>query len=371
MTHYDIVVAGAGMSGASLAAELAPHASVLILEAEAQPGYHATGRSAAFWHETYGGPGVQPLTSASGVWLRNPPAQYSDASFTSPRGSVTIASEADRPVLQAFVDQFARSDVVLEWRDREALEMRCDGLRAEWVVGLEEASCSDIDVAALHQAYLRVARQSGAELRCNVSLLSARPSEQGWQIETSAGDVSAGLLVNAAGAWVDEVATRAGVAGIGITPFRRTMVQIKVDRDVPRDMPLIVDVHGGFYFKSDGAGGLWLSPHDEIPSPPTDAAPEELDVAIAIDRFERAVNWRIVQVTHKWAGLRSFSPDRLPVYGFDKHQPSFFWFAGQGGFGIQTAPAAAMIGASLVLGKIADPLVSGIDVRRYAPERFT
>lgn len=371
MKQFDVVIVGAGIAGASLAAEIAGKASVLILEAEAQPGYHATGRSAAFWEETYGGPYVQPLTSASGDWLRAPPLEFHDASFLSLRGMVLMAGDQELPLLDEFEAEFEDSGVQMRRIGRDRLLAHCDGLKPGWQYGIEQESCADIDVAALHQAYLRASGKSGVELRCNASLVAAERGDGRWRIETTAGTVFADILVDASGAWADEVAARSGVAPIGISPFRRTMVQLRFDHAVPRALPLMMSARGDFYFKADGAGGVWLSPHDEIPSPATDAAPEEIDVAIAIDRFEQAVDWRIAQVTHKWAGLRSFSPDRLPVYGFDARTPAFFWFAGQGGFGIQTAPAAAKIGANLLLGQTADPMVEQIDTERYAPGRFT
>jgi D-arginine dehydrogenase len=176
-------------------------------------------------------------------------------------------------------------------------------------------------------------------------------------------------IVNAAGAWADEIARMAGVRPIGIAPYRRTVAVLRVDPPAPADLPLVLDIGGGFYFKPD-AGRLWLSPHDEIPSAPCDAAPEEFDVAIAIDRFQQVTDWRIEAVERRWAGLRSFAPDRLPVYGFDPERPSFFWFAGQGGFGIQTAPAAARLGAQVLLGHGPDAVTAAIDPVAYTPARF-
>ena len=369
--HFDVAIVGAGMAGASLAAELGAEMSVLLLEAESQPGYHATGRSAAFWHETYGGPDVQPLSKASLEWLSNPPAEVGADSFLAPRGAITLGRSGERDKLDDFAASFAANGLSFEWLDRSGLDLHCPGLRPDWTLGLREPDCADIDVAGVHQAYLRLAARRGVALRCNAALLSARQAGNDWSLETRNGAYTVGLLVNAAGAWADEVAILAGVRPIGITPLRRTIVQLRFDRPIPRTLPLTIDVNGQFYFKSDGADGVWLSPHDETPSPPTDAAPEELDVAIAIDRLEQVVDWQVRQVTHKWAGLRSFAPDRLPVYGFDVDVPAFFWFAGQGGFGIQTAPAAAKIGASLLSGKIADPMVERVDAGRYAPGRFT
>ena len=176
--------------------------------------------------------------------------------------------------------------------------------------------------------------------------------------------------MNAAGAWADTIAERAGARPLGITPLRRTVAQLRVSPEAPADLPLVLDISGKFYFKSDN-GRLWLSPHDEIPTTPCDAAPEELDVALAIDRFQNVTDWKIEAVERRWAGLRSFSPDRLPVYGPDPEVPGFIWFAGQGGFGIQTAPAAARLGAQIMLGQSPDALTEAIDASAYAPSRFS
>jgi len=208
--------------------------------------------------------------------------------------------------------------------------------------------------------------RSGTTLVSGARLAAATRRDRAWRIEIEDGRAfSATILVDAAGAWADEVAVRSGVRPIGITPYRRTMVQLQTDPLVPATLPFVIDVNGGFYFKPEAGGRLWLSPHDEHPVVAHDVAAEELDVAIAIDRFEQAVDWRVVRIERRWAGLRSFAPDRLPVYGMA--EPGFFWFAGQGGFGIQTAPAAARIGAALLLGG-ASP--DGIDPGRYAPGRF-
>jgi D-arginine dehydrogenase len=355
VAHHDIAIVGAGMAGASLAAELAPHASVLLLEAEEQPGYHATGRSAAFWSETYGGPDIQPLTTASGPILEA-------GGFLAPLGSLHIGRAEDNAAIDAFLAEFAGSGVVLEEVDPVA---SVPGLRADWTRGVYEPSCAYIDVAALHADCLARARHHGAVLATSAGLLSATRANGRWRIETRAGTFTADLLVDAAGAWADEVAVAAGVAPIGIRAFRRTMVQLRTDPAPPEAMPHVAHIAGSFYFKPEASGRLWLSPHDEIETAPCDAQPEEIDVAVAIDRFEHAVDWRVVALEHKWAGLRSFAPDRLPVYGFAPDQPGFFWCVGQGGFGIQTAPAAAQLAAALLLGQS-----PALDPARYAPGRF-
>ncbi|MGE3693586.1 MAG: NAD(P)/FAD-dependent oxidoreductase [Novosphingobium sp.] len=356
---FDIAIAGAGIAGASLAAALAGKARVLVLETEETPGYHATGRSAAFWTESYGGPQVQPLTTASGPFLR-------DGGFLTPRGALTIGRRQDEEQVGQFVSRFGGLGVRVELLDRQALEKHIPGLRPEWAMGAFEPDCCDIDVAALHQHYLGTARKNDAELRCRAGLASASRDSQGWHLVlANGGEARCQVLVDAAGAWADDVARRAGATPLGIAPLRRTMIQLRTDPPAPDRLPLVLDISEKFYFKPD-AGRLWLSPHDESPSQACDAAPEEIDVAMAIDRFERVCDWRVAQVERKWAGLRSFAPDRLPVYGFDPHVPGFFWFAGQGGFGIQTAPAAADLAAALLLGADA----GHFDPQPFSPNRF-
>ncbi|MGK6354975.1 NAD(P)/FAD-dependent oxidoreductase [Sphingomonas sp. DT-207] len=361
MSRYDIAIVGAGIAGASLAAELASHARVLLLEGEERPGYHATGRSAAYWSETYGGPHVQPLTTASRAAL--------DAGgFLAPLGSLHIARADERGSVDAFLTQFAGTGVELREVDPHDT---LPGLRPQWQYAVFEPSCAYIDVGGLHVAFLATAKRAGAELVTSAELRAATRVSGGWRIETRAGNFEAGVLVNAAGAWADTVARLAGARPLGIQPYRRTMVQLRTDPAPPPHLPHVGHLTGSFYFKPEAGGRLWLSPHDETPVEPGDAAPEEIDVATAIDRFEHVVDWRVAALEHKWAGLRSFAPDRLPVYGFDPSVEGFFWCAGQGGFGIQTAPAAARLAAALLLGSVPDRTIAGIDAMHYSPARFS
>ena len=368
MSDFDIAIIGAGIAGASLAAELAEHKSVLLLEAESQPGYHSTGRSAAFWDESYGGPLVQPLTTASGPFLANPPADFHDAPLMHPRGALHIGTGAQHNLAAGMLADFAQSGVEIEIADRNMLERIVPGIRNDWSHGLWEPACADIDVAALHAAYLRQAKRCGVQLRCSAPLHSAVWRSGRWQIRAGTDEFTANGLVNAAGAWADEVATHAGIKPLGIQPYRRTIAQISVEPSAPAQLPLVIALDGSFYFKPDAGGTLWLSPHDETATPACDAAPEELDVAIAIDRLQHVVDWRIKRVEHKWAGLRSFAPDRLPVIGPDSANSAFFWLAGQGGYGIQTAPAVAKLAASLLADAVACP--TSIDAGLYSPSRF-
>ncbi len=359
---FDIAIIGAGMAGASLAAELGAQARVLVVEAEDTPGYHTTGRSAAFWEESYGGPGVVPLTLASGPYLQ-------ERGLLSPRAGLTIGRAADAARVEAFVDRFAALGVAIRLIDRAAIAAMVPGLRDEWCHGAYEPNGADIDVAGLHQHYLAQARRGGGVLKVRARIAHAEREGGDWLLEWPGGAARAGVVVNAAGAWADQVAGLFGAKPLGITPLRRTIVQLRTDPLPPADMPLTFGIDQDFYFKPQ-SGRLLVSPHDETPDTAHDVAPEELDVAIAIDRFEHALDWRVAALERRWAGLRSFSPDRLPVYGFDPAVPGLFWFAGQGGFGIQTAPAAARLAMQLLLDKPRDAMTEGLDASRYAPGRF-
>lgn len=363
---FDIVIIGGGMAGASLGAQLAGHAQTLILEMEPVAGYHATGRSVAFWQESYGGPTVQPLTTASGPLLDRPDPDLSNRSFLSDRRTLHIGR----------ADTMAKRDSMLRtWQGSVALTAVnpadfIPGLRPDWSIGLYEPSCRDIDVAGLHQAYLAQYRRRGGQMMTGAPLHAARREGAGWRLDAGGEVIRCRILVNAAGAWADTVARLCGVPRLGITPLRRTVVQLRVPTLPSPDLPLVMDMEQRFYFKPEGVDRIWLTPHDEVPSTPCDAAPEELAVAQAIDRFMRVVDWPIAAVERKWAGLRSFAPDRSPVYGFDSDQPGFFWFAGQGGFGIQAAPAAALLGSSLILDTAQPSAIANIDPQVYSPERF-
>lgn len=358
--RFDVAVIGGGIAGASVAAALAPHASVVLLEAEDQPGYHSTGRSAAFWHETLGGPLVHPLTVASGAWL----AQYG---FLKPRQSLYVAEAQDLALLDAMETSFSGIGMRMRRMDHAAIVERVPAARDVLVAGLLEENCSDIDVGGLHQFFLAAFRRAGGIVETGFRVDRMIP---GWQISSGDRTIEARIVVNAAGAWADMVARHAGAAPLGIQPMRRTIAQVRIDGSVPAELPLVMDIAGSYYFRPEGPDRLWLCPHDETPVEAHDVAPEEIDVAYAIDRFEAVTDWRVIAVERKWAGLRSFAPDRLPVYGYDPRVPDFFWCAGQGGYGIQTAPAAAALAAAQVLGRVPDAIAAEIDPLVYSPARF-
>lgn len=365
MTSADIAIIGAGMAGASLAAALVPHARVVLLEAEDAPGYHATGRSAAFWVKTYGGPAILPLTAASKAFLTAPPEGFTSTPLLTPRGALHLAPPADDTALPALAAEFASLDVRMEALDAAALAARYPVLRPQWArAALYEPDCFDIDVAALHAGYLAQARRGGARLAVSARVDRLHRDGAGWRIATPTGDFTAPIVVNAAGAWADVIAALAGARPLGLTPLRRTIAVVATEPPADPALPLIIDAAGSFYFKPD-AGRYWVSPHDELDGVPRDAAPEELDIAVAVARFEAAATPAVRRVERSWAGLRTFARDRLPVYGFDPEVPGLFWCAGQGGFGIQTAPAGAALAAAVLLGTL-----PALDPAPYAPARF-
>ena len=365
----DVAVIGAGIAGASLAYHLAGDASVLLLEAEDFLGYHTTGRSAALFSETYGNAVIRALTMSSRGFFEAPPPGFAEHPLLGPRGCLFIAREDQLPSLEAQcceTPQIRR--ITAEEVRRRVPVLRADSIAAGGYDGTE----TDIDVHALHQGFLKGARAKGARLVTGARVEAIERQDGAWQLTTPAGRFSAAILVNAAGAWADEIGRLAGAAPIGLTPLRRTALLI----DPPpgstvTDWPMVIDIDEEFYFKPD-AGRLMLSLADETPSPPCDAQPEELDIALCIDRVQRAADLPVRRVVRAWAGLRSFVADRTPVVGFDPRVENLFWLAGQGGYGIQTAPAMAELAASLCRGRgVPARLVErGIAEGVLSPARF-
>ncbi len=370
MNHYDIIIIGGGIAGASLAYELSPQKNILILEQEFSPGYHATGRSAAFWSQTYGGPYIEPLTSASSTFLRNPPMEFHHEGFLGHRGVINIAHKNQKSLVDNMLDQFANNDVALENVSQDFVWQRVPDVKIDWSYAVWEPDCCDIDATALHNAYLKAAKKNGVKLLCSAQYQGATRKSETWYVTTNKGEFSGDIIINAAGAWADDVAVKSNVEPIGITPYRRTVIECQIKQDIPETMPLIVALDGSFYFKALPHNHIWLSPHDETKSEACDAVAEEIDIAIAIDRLQNVVGWDIVKILKKWAGLRSFSQDRLPVIGFDKKTDNYFWFVGQGGFGIQTAPATAKIASHMILQNILPIEFNNIALERYKADRF-
>ena len=351
------------MAGASLAYFLGSHAEVALLEGEDAPGYHTTGRSAAFWVPSYGGRAVLALTAASRDFFMDPPPGFARPLLT-PRPALHLAAPGDEAALAGLATKLAAAGLPPEPLGAAALGERFPMLRPQWArAGLLEQDCWDIDVAALHAGFLGGAKRAGARL-VTTARVERLVHDEHWRIATSAGNFDADVVVDAAGAWADGLAVLAGAAPLGLKPLRRTMVVLDVDPVPDPALPVTFDAAGSFYFKPD-AGRMWVCPHDEIPDVPRDVAPEELDIAVAIDRFESATRYRVKRVERHWAGLRTFAPDRAPVFGFDPRVAGLFWCAGQGGIGIQTAPAAGRLCADLLLGR-----TPAVDPAPFEPARF-
>ncbi len=347
--NADIIILGAGMAGASLAAMVADERRVLIIEVEDQPGRHATGRSAAMFAETYGNATIRALTRASRQFLLSPPPGFCETPLLSPRSALFVSDEGRLALLDR--EEASASNVYRRLSGAGARSI-VPILKEGWcAAALFDESGYDIDVAALLQGFLRAAKKQGATL-----ILGARETDihrlaGEWRVTTAAGAFSAPTLVNAAGAWGDLVARSAGAAPVGLQPKRRSAFLTPApDGEDVRRWPLVIDIGEEFYFKPD-AGQLLISPANEDLEVPCDAAPDDLDIAIAVDRFENATSARVKTIRHRWAGLRTFAADRSPVIGFDPNTDGFFWLVGQGGYGIQTAPAAAMTAAAMILGR--------------------
>jgi D-arginine dehydrogenase len=372
---YDFLIVGAGIAGASAAYGLAQSTRVCLIEAESRPGFHATSRSAALFAPSYGGREFRALTRASRPFFDNPPPGFSDQPLLHPRGCLYIARSDQREALRELVESIRATGGDVSYTDLDHTFASVPSLRRDYVVAAaEDREAMDIEVDGLHQGFLRGAKAAGATLVTNSPVARAERRGGLWHIPGVEGEISAPVLINAAGAWADELAQICGARPIGLQPLRRTALLVEGPPGVDiRDWPAVIDTEEQFYFKPD-AGKLLLSPADETPARPGDAYPEELDVAIAVDRVQAALDIDIQRVSHSWAGLRTFSPDRnAPVVGFDGRVENFFWCAGQGGYGIQTAPAMSALVAALAKREMLPPgvLREGLTEEALSPQRFT
>jgi D-arginine dehydrogenase len=370
---YDFIVVGAGIVGVSVAYELARSGRVCLVEAEDRPGHHATGRSAALYAPSYGGREIRALTRASRAFFDEPPDGFCQYPLLLPRRCIYIARQDQRSQLERMVDTIRASGGSVAWISK-ADAMECVPLLRESYVAAAamDSEAMDIDVDALHQGFLRSARNAGTHLVTGNRVTNAQRRDGVWTVALSDTSVSAPVLINAAGAWADEIAASCGARTIGLQPFRRTAVLIDAPPGVDiRNWPAVIDVDEQFYLTPD-AGKLLLSPADETPDRPRDAQPEDLDVAIAVDRVEAALDIEVRRVDHSWAGLRTFSPDRVPVVGFDPEVAGLFWCAGQGGYGIQSAPAMSRTAAALAKKESLprDVVAQGLSANDLSPERF-
>lgn len=371
-SDFEVVVIGGGIAGASIAAQLAEHVSVRLLEMESQPGYHSTGRSAAQFSEFYGNDVIRGLSRASRNFFISPPAGFCSAPLVTPRPVLMIATEAQRASLENIAQSAASGDPVERLSLRHALEL-CPVLKTDRLIGaLLEQGPADVEVHELHQGYLKLFKARGGSISTDARVLGLTRTSGGWLVDTSNQQLRAAIVVNAAGAWAGQVGRLAGAHEIGLQPLRRTafMVDPPAGIDVGA-WPMVMDVDENFYFKPD-AGQLLVSPADETACDPCDAQPDELDVAVAVDHLEQATTLEIKRVRRKWAGLRSFVRDRSPVVGYDPLQSGFFWLAALGGYGIQTSPALSALASALVLRRPIDPRITsfGVDPGAMSPARI-
>ena len=377
MTEFDIAIVGAGIAGASLAWRLAGQRSVLLLEREAQPGYHSTGRSAALFMESYGPPTVRALTRASRAFYEQPPPGFTEAPLLKPRGTLYLATQGQESLMAHTRAELAEGCSDLRVLDVAEVLARVPCLRPELVRGaLYDGTAQDIDVHALHQGFLRGFRQravAGGELRNAVTLTQARHDGQRWHLQFADDQMlTVRTVVNAAGAWADELAALFGARSVGLVPHRRSAFTFKPPEGIDvSGWPAVIGVDESYYFKPD-AGQLLGSPANADPTVPHDVVPEELDIATGIYQIETVSTLRIHRPTSTWAGLRSFVPDGELVIGLDGECPGFFWLAAQGGYGIQSAAGASALADALLREvPLPDELVrQGIDAGAVSPARL-
>ena len=380
MQDFDFAVIGAGIAGVAAAYHLAPRlssgAKLVILEREHVAAYHTTGRSAALHSETYGSAEIRAITVASGRFYRKPPQGFSDHPLLTPRGALIAGRAEQKAAVQQAAAEYARLVPSVRWlAPAEALAVQ-PLFKPEHVGGgaIYEPEADDMDVAAIHAGFLKGARAAGAELRLNAEVAAIERKAGRWTIRLANSEtIGAANIVNASGAWADVIAGLAGAKPVGLVPKRRTAFTFDAPQGLDlTKLPMAIDFDETWYIKPE-VGQFLASPADETPSEPCDAQPEELDIAIAVDRIETATTLQIRRIKNKWAGLRSFVADKNLVAGYDPKVEGFFWLAGQGGYGIQTGYAAGQLAASLALGKglPADVADLGVKEAALSPARFT
>ena len=369
----DFLIVGAGIAAASVGYFLAPHARVTLLERESQPGYHSTGRSAALFLASYGTDQVRALTLASRAFLDAPPAGFCDVPILSPRGALFAATPEQADLLDEHCALLARMSPQSRRLNREQTLALVPVLRPELLLGSAlEPDASDIDVHALHQGYLRGLRRHGGQVLCDAEVTHIERHGSGWIVMAGGREHRAAVLVNAAGAWCDALARRAGVAPIGLQPKRRSAFIFAPPAGVDvAGWPSVVGADESWYFKPD-AGMLLGSPANADPVDPQDVQPEELDIALGIDRIQTHTTLQIRRPQRVWAGLRSFVADGDLVGGFDAQVPGFFWVAAQGGYGIQTSAAMGQACAVLLRGQPLPPQLAdfGLTPAMLSPARL-
>lgn len=364
MTQADIIVIGGGMAGISAAARLSEHARVIALEAETQLGYHSTGRSAAIFILNYGNATLRALNARS-VGFLEAPEGVSETSLLSPRGELLMATEANT----SDAEDYAAGAEGLEWLTPAEAHELVPILRDDiFVAGLYEADAQGIDVDRMLQGFARFLRDRGGQIVTKARVNALTRSNGQWEVATENGSYSAPMVVNAGGAWAGVLGQMAGALPITLTPCRRSAALLPAPDGFEIDnWPVFGSVAEDWYAKPD-AGKLMVSPADADPVEPQDAWPDDMVIAEGLHRYESSVTVPVTRVEHTWAGLRTFAPDKTPVVGFDPQAEGFFWLAGQGGYGIQTAPALADLACALCLGKGDNDtaLLEALSPRRFA-----
>ena len=369
---YDVLVIGGGIAGVSIGYELASDRSVGLLEMEAQLAFHTTGRSVATFLESYGGRTIRILTTASRDFMDNPPEHFTRP-LLKPLPLIWVAPHGEAADLRDMAESVSEF-VTMQTLSPAEVDDAAPVFRDGWVeLGLREPGASEIDVAALHGGFVSGLRARGGEIHTSAGVATMQRVGDRWHVTDRAGRrYDAGVVVNAAGSWCDQIAALAGAEPIGIRPLRRTVFTFVPPAEIDLDaVPLAADVGGNFYFKPEG-GQILASPADEVPSEPCDAKVDEIDVAQAIDVINAATRFDVRHVRSTWAGLRNFVADRSPVAGFDDRVEGFFWFVGQGGYGIQISPALAAAGASLIRSGSLPAMLTdrGLDATALGRERL-
>ena len=366
-----VVVIGGGIAGISAAAYLSRRTRVTLIDMEASLTYHTTGRSAAVFVRNYGEPPTRRLTAASERFFASNADGFSEVSLLSRRGTLMVATEEHVDALRREYADGVASGTDVRWLDATDIEQLVPVIkRTHRAAGIWEPGAQDMDVAAIHHAFVRMLRSNDGEILTRHPAAAIDRTSRGWRVSAADATIEADVIVNASGAWGDEVAALAGVEPVGLVPCRRTAFMIAGTKE-SRHWPLVFGGRDEWYLRPDG-DQIMCSPADETPSEPCDARPEEVDVALAIDRINTATTLEIRSVRSQWAGLRTFAPDRAPVTGFDPESPGFFWLVGQGGTGIQTAPAAGRLAAGLMLDGAVPPdlAVASVDPETMDPARF-
>ncbi len=376
MKKYDMIIIGAGIAGLSAAYEISKSARVLVLEQETQPGYHSTGRSAAVYAAAYGSENtvIYSLVRASWDFFKNPPDGFSEYPLYHDRGILFVSDRKHLSDLKQHYQDMKERNPDARWVDHTFINGKFPPLTDDYSeAAIYDPNVYDLDVSALQEGYLRAIRKAGSHIKTDFQVTEISKSAGLWTVSDGKEEYSAPCLVNAAGAWVDKIAHMAAARKINIHPLRRTAILVDgPDGKVPADWSMVVEFREEFFFKPD-AGKLLVSPANEDLSEPCDARPEELDIAYAVHYAGEALNLAVKKVDHSWAGLRNFVEDRSPVIGFDPDAGGFFWVAGQGGFGIQTAPAAGRLVAALISGRGVPQDIQAFGLREemVSPARHT